>query len=205
VIERATACLTAAVVTCACGARPQHVGVVFDTGWRFAGVPLTRADEELVEATARRTLATAFSGFAMSFDEDAATDRTVRVEDTPSSGHGPGTITFPGTVGLTLPFSMTSSIRIDALFVAELGVAHCASMTSCSLSPRELLTGLGRGVGATAAHELGHQVGFQFSTDGACDDCYDGATAGTYAHFFGEEHWSDAARAIMRRVLPPAH
>jgi hypothetical protein len=35
------------------------------------------------------------------------------------------------------------------------------------------------------------------------DACYDGHTSKTYEHFFGDEHRSDAALSIMRRVIPP--
>jgi hypothetical protein len=65
-----------------------------------------------------------------------------------------------------------------------------------------LVDGLGRGVGATAAHELGHQAGFRFALDSRCDDCYDGRASTSYAHFFGRMHWSDPALQIMVRTLP---
>jgi hypothetical protein len=67
-----------------------------------------------------------------------------------------------------------------------------------------LLDGFGKGIGATAAHELGHQAGFSFAIDSHCDDCYDGNTSTGYNHFFGTKHWSDRAMQIMRRVLPTA-
>ena len=69
----------------------------------------------------------------------------------------------------------------------------------CTVHPK-----LGRGIGATAAHELGHQAGLGFATDSRCEDCYDGNTSTRNVHFFGEKHWSDAALTRMKHVLPPA-
>src|SRR5207249_1664899 len=92
--------------------------------------------------------------------------------------------------------------RFDALHVAELAALNCDDIDRCpSETSERFLEGLGRGIGATAAHELGHQAGLHFSRDGACADCYDGNTAKTYVHFFGEKHWSNDALAIMRAVL----
>ncbi len=84
-----------------------------------------------------------------------------------------------------------------------MAAVDCVDLDRCSKTRAQLLEGLGRGVGATAAHELGHQVGLEFSTHAACDDCYDGPSATNAAHFFGPLRWSDPARAVMGRVLPP--
>jgi hypothetical protein len=65
-----------------------------------------------------------------------------------------------------------------------------------------MVEALGRGIGATGAHELGHQVFLGFALDSTCDDCYDGRTSTTHDHFFGTKHWSNDALAVMRRVLP---
>jgi hypothetical protein len=64
-----------------------------------------------------------------------------------------------------------------------------------------MVDALGRGVGATAAHELGHQAGLGFSRDHTCDDCYDGSSAKSRAHFFGEKHWSPEALRMMALFL----
>jgi hypothetical protein len=83
--------------------------------------------------------------------------------------------------------------------------ARCQTFTGCDTKTRkQLLEGLGRGIGATAAHELGHQAGLEFSHDLQCDDCYDSHRADTVVHFFGVKRWSPAALAIMERVLPSA-
>lgn len=67
----------------------------------------------------------------------------------------------------------------------------------------DLVEALARGIGATAAHELGHQYGLGFTHDVSCSDCYDGGTSDTRAHYFGPLHWSQRAQEEMKKVLPP--
>jgi len=98
-----------------------------------------------------------------------------------------------------------SSVRFDVLVNEELAAAACASLARCAKPRAELLEGLGRGIGATAAHELGHQSGLAFARDSACEDCYDGKASASYVHFFGRKHWSDGALASMRAALPARH
>ena len=105
---------------------------------------------------------------------------------------------------MTYPASIVSSVRFDVLMFEELAAAGCRDAMTCTKTRTELLEGLGRGVGATAAHELGHQAGFRFVRDSPCDDCYDGNRSTSYAHFFETKHWSPEAAAVMSRVLPPA-
>ncbi len=61
-----------------------------------------------------------------------------------------------------------------------------------------MVEGLGRGIGATGAHELGHQRNFGFSRDVVCDSCYDSHTSESYVHFFGKKDWSKNAKDIMK-------
>src|SRR5438067_2243075 len=99
------------------------------------------------------------------------------------------------------PAARVSSVRFDVLVNEELAAASCASLARCTRTRVEMLDGLGRGIGATGAHELGHQAGLGFARDAPCDDCYDSKSSATSAHFFGRKHWSDAALARMRGTL----
>lgn len=185
-----------------CGPRrPIVVAVTFTTNWTFGGRSFDARDRALVEETALRTLREAFTGFAVDFVEQPDGDRVIRVEDTPAATNRHQLISF-GATGVTYPFSRLSSVRIDVLFNNELAVLKCGRGTPCSKGEAELLEGLGRGVGATAAHELGHQAELGFTHDIDCADCYDGQSSTSYTHFFGVKHWSDAAMSRMKRVLP---
>lgn len=105
--------------------------------------------------------------------------------------------------GETLPFSTSSMIHFDNLYYTLLDVVDCNDVDKCKTKTREeLVQAMGRGIGATGAHELGHQVRLGFSLDLPCQDCYDSDTSKSYVHFFGTKHWSDSALSIMRKVLP---
>jgi len=77
----------------------------------------------------------------------------------------------------------------------------------------QLVKAFGRGIGATSAHEVGHQDNafvfvYPFTAHtSTCLDCYD------YTHlsrnspyprqqFFGPLHWSEPAQVGMRKALP---
>jgi hypothetical protein len=198
-VDLALVASTALTAMCARSA-PVRIGVLFDTSWRCAGQVLPVADRDVIKQSALRSLRLAFQMFNLQIDEGTAGDRLIRVEDTSY-----GSISEFGAAGMTSPVSAISSVRFDVLCSAELALVHCPDLSTCDARPRrELLEGLGRGVGATAAHEVGHQAGLHFAFDSRCDDCYDGASATTIIHFFGTKHWSDEALARMRRVLPVA-
>jgi hypothetical protein len=187
-----------AMASCRATSSPVRVAVVFQNSWRVGSERLTSAEQSLVKTTALETLRRAYGGFGVAFTEGDRGTRIIRVEDTPY-----GRMTF-GAAGVTYPASTASSVRFDVLANAELAVARCSGISGCAKTRRELLEGLGRGVGATAAHELGHQAGLEFARDSACDDCYDGKASMSSAHFFGAKRWSDEALAAMKRLLPPA-
>ena len=172
--------------------------MIFANSWKVGGEPLTDGEQLRIKAAARGAMRTAFAGFDVAVSETPPAARMIRVEDTPY-----GQLTFFGAAGVTYPAAHTSSVRFDILANLLLSVVQCHGLTHCSALPRAaLVDGLGRGIGATAAHELGHQAGFRFALDSACDDCYDSNASSSFAHFFGSKHWSDRATRIMQRTLP---
>jgi len=197
----------AALVVAACGlaaacstrAAPVDVSVAFVNTWRVAGETLSAGDRAIVEQSALDTLRRAFDGFAVRFEAGVERPgRVIRVEDTPY-----GRLLF-GAAGVTYPAARVSSVRFDVLVNEELAAASCASLARCTKTRAEMLDGLGRGIGATGAHELGHQAGLGFARDAPCDECYDSKSSASYVHFFERKHWSDAALAAMRETLPRA-
>jgi len=197
----ALAALLSLLLLASCAPRRRAtVGVVFTTAWTIGGTRVDEADRAVVIQSTFDTLREAFAGFDVRFVDSASADHVVRVDDVDS-----GQRLSLGAVGVTYPLARASSVRIDVLFQNELAVIGCAGARTCQKSRRELLSGLGRGVGATAAHEVGHQIGFDFTRDSACADCLDGDSSFDGAHFFGRKHWSDDARLRMQRVLPIAH
>lgn len=196
-------CLLAAVsltsiVSCRSNASPISVGVVFDNFWNLGKQTLTESEKALLKETAFQTLRSAFAGFSVRFSEGPSGDRVIKVGETAY-----GSSFYFGTVGMTYPNARISSVQFDVLRNLELTVSGCEDIVACETKTRkEMVEGLGRGVGATCAHELGHQAGFWFALDSPCNDCYDGLASKSDKHFFGRKHWSPDALAIMRRVLP---
>jgi len=196
---------------------PIDVAVVFANSWTLAGVTFQPSDQSVVKTTALETLRRAYAGFDVRFAETIDTsdangprarsrrvsaDRTIRVEETQYASAP--SLRAPGAAGMTYPVATVSSVRIDVLLTEELAAAGCRDLRNCARPRAELLEGLGRGIGATGAHELGHQVGIRFVNDVPCDECYDGSRSTSAAHFFAPKHWSPEAVAGMKRALPAA-
>jgi hypothetical protein len=191
----------AAIFAMGCRSTPEplRVAVAFANAWQVGGDELTADERRRLAGAALDAMRDAFSGFDVVIAEAPSGARLIRVEDTP-----PVRTPFFGAAGVTYPAARTSSVRFDILANLALAAVHCRDLARCAAMPRAaLVDGLGRGVGATAAHELGHQAGFRFALDSRCDDCYDGSASTSYAHFFGRKHWSDPALQIMARTLPP--
>ena len=187
-----SALAAAILASAACSARPPlHVGVVFDNNWVLGPVALGTDEQARVKAAAFATLRDAFGAFDVDFAEDASRDRLIRLDR------------HLMRIGATPIGSKVSYVSLDGLNLTLVTVVGCHDIASCDRYPRaELIEALGHGFGATAAHELGHQAGLRFVRDLDCADCWDGVSATHRSHFFGGKHWSPAALAAMRYVLP---
>jgi hypothetical protein len=177
----------ALTLSCYQGAASITVGVIFDNSRRLGTESLGEADVALLKRAALNRLQEAYAGFAVRFREGTFGTRTITVVDTSDASDWPRSHMALGAAGVTYPAARSSSVRVDVLFRAELAAAHCRDVGHCAKTRPEILEGLGRGIGATSAHELGHQGGVGFVTDSSCDDCYDGRTSVSYAHFFRRE------------------
>jgi hypothetical protein len=203
VASRAAAAALALCVVVACGtARSTIVTLTFDNRWRVGTADIAPAEQALVKDAAFETLRHAFAGYAVEFVEVGKGNHIIRVEDTPFARDSASRMAF-GAAGVTYPGAVSSSVRFDLLADAALGVLGCAAPAACRVPWPDLLAAIGRGVGATAAHELGHHAGMHFGRDTDCADCYDSASL-SRVHFFGTKHWSAGAAAAMHRTLPRA-
>lgn len=146
---------------------------------------LKEEEVAMVKLTAQQTFRKAYSGFNVTISEGA--QRKIIVQ--PWFGNAGQTFGYESTVWYESLRSSMRNILIDRKIKKDRA---------------ELIEGLGRGIGATAAHELGHQPGLYFATDttkGA--DYYDSHEVGldSYSHFFGEKSWSPFAMEKMKQVL----
>jgi hypothetical protein len=180
----------AATGACTLSSQAVRVGFVFGDDWTLGPVALTADEQARIKGEAFKTLRDAFAGFNVDFAEDPGCDRIIRLNR------------YLFGSGSTQVGSKVSAVNLDGVHLTLLAVTGCRSIDSCEAYPRAVLVdALGRGIGATAAHELGHQAGFEFTRELNCGDCYDGVTSETRAHFFGEKHWSTQALAAMHVVL----
>jgi RHS repeat-associated protein len=172
------------------------VAVAVNNDWSFGNEPgdtLNNYEQGTVKDAAFQEMRAAYTGYAVFFSEGPSGPREIRVDN----GGGQ-----PGETMLT---SVVSEVHLEALALTMERLLNCRSLTDCETAGYDrmyLLTSLGKGLGATCAHELGHQAGLHYTEDIVCPDCYDSDTAATSAHFFGTLHWSDAAAARMKNVLP---
>ena len=187
-------CLVAAMVLglAACSPLPPvQVGVVFDNNWVLGPIALTAEEQGRFKTAAMSTLREAFSDFNVEFVAGGQLDRVIQLDRNLMR------------VGATSIGSKVSDVSLDGVNLTLLTVVGCRDIASCDgYSRSTLVDALGRGFGATAAHELGHQAGFRFVRDIDCADCWDGASAKNRQHFFGGKHWSPSAIAVMRWTLP---
>lgn len=65
-----------------------------------------------------------------------------------------------------------------------------------------IVAGIGKGIGAVAAHELGHQGLLTWVNDNSDPNTYDFHSGNREQLYFGNLHWSPAALEKMRDALP---
>ena len=124
-------------------------------------------------------------------------------------GKGVGVTNGAGLVRFSnvhFPNLEATMLKVPQLGCATLNFAECAAQPG--KSRWGLLSGLFKGAGNTAAHELGHQAETYFLKKHVVDclDCYDNdTTEGSYAAFFGTLRWSSYAATKIWEILPPAN
>ena len=176
--------------------RYRSVPVVVSWEWRNEWIDvegkgfLSESEIGAVKHIALETFKKAYKGFLVISYEGGGAQRKIFVEP------------WFGEAGRTL--GTVSHVYYEGLRHTMLNILKEAGITR---SRGELIEGLGRGIGATAAHELGHQAFLSYTTDTTLGpDYYDTHEVGLdgYIHFFGEKRWSTTALEKMRQVLSPA-
>jgi RHS repeat-associated protein len=166
------------------------VGVDWSSDWELHPKEMLNGSEiDLVKTTAMETLRRAYTGFRVLFNESGYGYRKIRIRN---QRHG-------SALGETLNVSTESTVfLIDHLESLD----DVVRMNHLKTGRREYLEALGRGLGATAAHELGHQAGLGYVYDRLVDPSTYDFYQGNYELFFTEKHWSRFALERMRDVIP---
>jgi hypothetical protein len=178
------------------------VGLVYDAiPWQEAppyGLGVTAQEQDQVLEVALGTLRDAYKAFLVTFTASATEKRLIYIKN----GIG------GGAAGITHEVDYFSNVYFWTVANTLLDTVGCGDkvLVACTTRSRpDLLNALGRGLGATMAHELGHQNSLWWTTHRAPESCYDHLTSVTLRHFFGLPlEWSDEAIARMRDILLPA-
>lgn len=156
------------------------------------GGPLRPEDIDEIERLSRAELERAFSEFHVDITSRRDAHWRVSVVSTLAGDGAPpaagGSIQFGG-------FGGRGSVAFVTL--ATLAIRRVPS----GASRPEMLAGIGRGIGAAAAHELAHQMLSRAMADDTTDiDSYEYFSADRTSQYFGQLHWA-AARPALQKVL----
>jgi RHS repeat-associated protein len=146
---------------------------------------LTSEEIEIVKLWTYQTARLAFSGFAVTVSEGGGTNRMI-VKQSESVG---------GYAGSTLLGQAASEIGYDVL---ESRARYYAPNKS---DRREIAAGIGRGIGATAAHELAHQVGVPWMDQTRDPNGYDFHSSDRFSQYYGQLHWIPANIPELQKRL----
>ncbi|MGE3512989.1 MAG: proteasome assembly chaperone 4 family protein [Vicinamibacterales bacterium] len=159
------------------------------------GGPIDKEEASRIQRLARRELEQAFAGMPIRITARADAFWRVSVSALlPTRRRSP----FPAA-GETWPmgrFGGVSHVSFRVLAHAALRYAPAGA------SRDEILLGVARGVGRTAAHELAHAIlGPSPTMDGRDDEeSYEFHSFARAAHYYGELHWNDARPALIARL-----
>ena len=146
------------------------------------------SDEEIsiVKMSAYEELRKAVSGFKVVVTEGGGTNKIIV---SPELGVCGSTPNFASTVSKVYYQKQDSNARS---YSKERGITDKG----------QILIALGKGIGATAAHEFSHQMGFP--SDPLTDRLsWDYGSCDRPEHYFEELHWSTPALENLRKAIPP--
>ena len=156
------------------------------------GRVLSDTEIELVKLWAVHTMRRAHSGFAIELSKRDGTN-IIHIRDVCTHVRCDA-----DSAGDTWPLSKSSNVYYSVL--AKRALSHATGQRNDRM---HVLMGLGQGIGATAAHEVGHEWPIGMPTvdqrhDGGGYDYY---TFDRYHHSYGQLHWTEASLTLLRKNL----
>jgi RHS repeat-associated protein len=145
-----------------------------------------------VKQTAYATFKEAFSGFNVNSIEGGGGDREIYVSKQLGDG-----------VGATYPISKSSIVYYPNM---RFTLNEVVKSNNLSKTRFEMIEALGKGLGATAAHEIGHQYGLEFISHQPAQGFYNTKELNSTSvdHFFGKLKWSPDTFEKMNSLLSKA-
>jgi RHS repeat-associated protein len=146
---------------------------------------LNDGEIQIVKQTAYATFKRAYTGFNVDSIEGLGGNREIHISRLLDEG-----------VGNTYPSSKSSTVFYPNMVSTLLQVVRTNRLVK---NRAELIEALGNGIGATAAHELGHQASLGFTTHISAQGFYDtkGLDGTSTDHFFGVLRWSPEAIELI--------
>lgn len=158
------------------------------------GGPLAASEIETIKQLSRDELAQAFSGIKVIVSDSREARWTVRVQLALERRKGQRLPNAGETFAMG-PFGARSLVDFTEILMAA--IAHAPAGTT----RKQLITGIGRGVGRVAVHELAHGILGAGAMDNRTDDrSYEYFSHNRASQFYGDLHWSRAWPILIERV-----
>jgi hypothetical protein len=192
--------LGAVLILSDCARSTTHtLGFSFDTGpWDLPAAAaslgtLSSEDLVVVERVARSELARAFSGLPVTITDSSRTFWRIEVVST-LPGRGPHPLPISGESMALGPLGGSGSVGLD--IVALCAVRYAPS----NATRRDVLEGIGRGVGRVAAHEFAHQIVGAMAHNTSDIDSYEYPSPERASQYYGQLHWTNAWPALQQKL-----
>ena len=154
------------------------------------GGPITEAEEEVIQETARAEIRKAFAGMRIRLTDDREAFYRVRVVQE----FGPGIRGAAGATRVLAPIGGNGSVNF--LMLASQAVSHAPP----GADRATVIEGIGRGVGRAAVHEFAHQLLPRLNIHDSKDDrSYEYGYSSRPAQYYGEMRWDIAKPALLER------
>jgi hypothetical protein len=158
------------------------------------GGPLTASEVKAIKQISRGELTRAFSGLKMTFTDRREAPWTVGVQLALERRKGQKLPNAGETFAMG-PLGARSLVDFTEVLMAA--IAHAPAGTT----RQQLVTGIGRGVGRVAVHELAHGILGAGAMDNQTDDhSYEYFTHNRPSQYYGELHWTRAWPVLVERV-----
>ena len=158
------------------------------------GGPLTLSEINSIRHISRDELTHAFSGLKVAFTDSRRARLSVVVQLSIQRRKGQRLPNAGETFAMG-PLGARSVIDFTEVLMAAM--AHAPAGTT----RRQLVAGIGRGVGRVAVHELAHGILGAGAMDNQTDDhSYEYFTHNRRSQYYGELHWARAWPVLVERV-----
>jgi RHS repeat-associated protein len=164
---------------------PRVLSFDWRNTWSYEGDNMfSESEVATIKYIAQETVKEAFLGFRVIISEGGGTNKAIVTPQLDNCGQ----TAFVG--------SNNSKLSYPTIRNAALRYAQQRGLTSRS----SIVEALGRGIGATAAHEFNHQFGYGGESNNP--QTYDYFSCDTPEHFFDKLHWSDNALQSIKKNVP---